>query len=239
MKSTLAAAAFALVAPFAFAESATPGAGHWEGSITLPGQPLQIVVDLACDDKNSWKGTIAIPEQNLQGFPLSSIVVANGSVQFAMNGVPGEPKFDGKLAPGGQLISGNFTQGANAATFGMKRTGDAQFGAAIENTRVTKAFEGTWKGALDTGSGVLRLVLKLANGQDGAATGTLTSVDQGGAVIPIARITQKGSNLKLEVPTVGGTFSGDIDKDGTAITGLWAQGPAVLTLTFRRPAAAK
>jgi hypothetical protein len=238
MKLTLAAAALSLVTPFAFAQSPTGAAGHWEGSISVPGHELRIVVDLAPGEKDAWKGTIAIPEQNLKDFPLSSIGVANGAVKFAMNGVPGDPAFDGKLAPGGQSISGSFTQGGAALTFSMKRTGAARFADVAKSTFVAKAFEGAWEGTLDTGAAQLRLVLKLANGKD-AATGTLTSVDQQGAVIPIAVITQKGSELKLDVPSVGGGFTGEISSDATAIAGTWTQGPGALPLSFHRPAPAK
>ncbi len=237
MRLTFAAAALALLAPFAFSQATAGAAGHWEGSIAVPGNDLKIVVDLAPGEKGAWKGTIGIPDQNLKWFPLSSIEVTDGSVKFAMKGVPGDPAFDGKLAPGGQLVSGNFTQSGGAVPFSMKRLGEAQFPELAPSTRVTREFEGTWEGSLDAGGGQLRLVLKLANGRDGAATGTLTSVDQGGVVIPIAVITQKGSQLKLDVPTVFGRFLGDIAKDGSAITGIWAQGAATTPLTFHRPTA--
>lgn len=238
MKLTFAAAALSLVAPFAFSQSATSAAGHWEGSISVPGHELNIVVDLAPGEKDAWKGTIAIPEQNLKGFPLSSINVANGAVKFAMNGVRGDPTFDGKLAAGGGSISGNFTQNGGTIPFSMRRTGEVQFAAIPKSTPVAKAFEGTWEGTLDTGGTQLRLVLKLAN-EGGAATGTMTSVDQGGAVIPIAVIAQKGSELKLELPTVFGSFTGELGKDAASIAGTWTQGMGTLPLTLRRPAAAK
>jgi hypothetical protein len=235
MKLTFAAAALSLVAPFAFAQSAPGAAGHWEGAISVPDHELQIIVDLAPGEKDAWKGTIAIPEQNLKAFPLSSISVANGAVKFSMSGVPGDPKFDGKLAADGQSISGDFAQGGAALTFSMKRTGAAQFAAVAKSTLVAKVFEGAWEGTLDTGTSQLRLVLKLTNEKD-AATGTLTSVDQGGAVIPIASIIQNGSGLKLDLPSVSGSFTGKINKDATAIAGTWTQGMG-MPLTLHRPAA--
>lgn len=64
MKLTLAAAAFALLAPFAIAQS-----GHWEGSIAVPDHALQIIVDLAPGQNDAWKGTIAIPAQPPTGSP--------------------------------------------------------------------------------------------------------------------------------------------------------------------------
>jgi hypothetical protein len=237
MKLTFAAAAFALLAPFAIAQSAPGASGHWEGSISVPNHELQIVVNLA-PEKDAWKGTIAIPEQGLKDFPLSSISVVKDAVKFAMSGVPGNPAFDGKLSPDGQAISGNFTQGGGTITFSLKRTGPAQFATLAKSTLVDKAIEGSWEGTLVTGGPQLRLVLKLANEKD-SATGTLTSLDQGGAVIPIAVITETKSELKLDLPTVGGSFTGEVSKDATSITGTWTQGMNPLPLTLHRPAAAK
>jgi hypothetical protein len=155
-----------------------------------------------------------------------------------MKGVPGDPSFDGKLAAGGQSISGSFTRGGGTMEFSMKRTGDAQFEAVAKSTLVAKEIEGSWEGGLETPGGTLHLIVKLAN-ESGAATGTITSVDQQGAVIPIAVITQKGATLKLELPTVGGSFAGEVNKDASAITGTWTQGMGDMPLTLHRPAAAK
>jgi hypothetical protein len=236
MKPTLVVAAISLLASCAFSQSSSGAAGHWEGSISVPGHELKIVVDLAQGEKNAWKGAIAIPEQNLKAFPLSAIGVENGRVGFEMKGVPGDPVFDGKLA--GESISGSFTQGGGTLPFKLGRTGEARFAEVAKSTAVAKAFEGTWEGTLDSAGTQLRLVLELANQAGGPATGTLTSVDQGGAVIPIAVITQTGSDLKLDVPSVpgGGNFAGQIEADGSAIKGIWTQGMANLPLTFRRPA---
>lgn len=117
----------------------------------------------------------------------------------------------------------------------MKRTGAARF---AESTFVDKSIEGSWEGTLDTGGPKLRLVLKLVNEKD-SATGTLTSVDQGGGVIPIAVITQKGSGLNLDLPSINGSFAGEIGKDATSIAGTWTQAGNRLPLTLHRPAAAK
>ena len=130
-------------------------------------------------------------------------------------------------------------EAGKGASFQLTRTGEATLVKTEKSTPVAKELEGTWEGALETGGPTLHLVLKLANGPDGAAAGTLTSVDQGGAVIPIATIAQKGSNLKLELPTIGASYAGEINKEGTAIAGQWTQGPAALPLTFRRPAPAR
>ena len=83
------------------------------------------------------------------------------------------------------------------------------------------------------GGTVLRLKLTLANRAEGGATGTLVSVDQGGVEIPITTVTQTASRLELALPTIGGSFSGDL-KEGR-LTGDWKQGAGALPLVFHPP----
>jgi len=205
--------------------------GHWEGAIQTPQQDLEIHVDLAQNSSGEWQGTIDIPPQHLKGFPLSAIVVKGSSVTFAMNGVPGDPKFDGKVSADGKTISGAFTQGGNDLTFSLKRTGEAVTPA--RSTSVSKDMEGSWEGALDVNGNKLRLKLKMINQNDGTASGSIISVDQGGGEIPITTITQKGSNLKLELNSINGTYDGDLT--GRELVGHWTQGGATFPLTFKRP----
>ena len=93
-------------------------AGHWEGQIDIPGQPIAVKIDLASDD-GDWRGTIDIPTQGANGLPLSDIHVVEEDgtrVKFSIRGVPGNPTFDGKLQDG--AISGTFSQ--SGATFGFR-----------------------------------------------------------------------------------------------------------------------
>ena len=98
-------------------------AGHWEGRIEIPGQPIPVKIDLAIND-GVWSGTIDIPVQGAKGLTLSDIHVVeeNGSlhVKFSIRGVPGNPTFDGKLQDG--AISGTFSQ--SGATFGFRLSRD-------------------------------------------------------------------------------------------------------------------
>jgi len=98
--------------------------------------------------------------------------------------------------------------------------------------------EGRWEGALDTGQGKLRLVLEISQGSGDAVAGTLISVDQGGARIPIASIDVHGNSLRLDVKVVNGNFEGTINDDKSHITGTWTQGLS-LPLEFIRVSTTK
>jgi len=221
------------IVALASAQNQPAGTGHWEGAIQLPNKELKIAVDLAQNDKAEWIGNIAIPEQGLKEFPLSKIVVKGSAVSFVMTNVPGEPVFQGDLTPSGKAIKGNFTQGATSLTFEIKWVSDPSVKPAAKSTAVAKEVEGTWEGALETPDGrKLRLRVKLANGADGIATGTLSSLDQGAMDMPLSTITQKGSAITLELKMVGGAFNGDVK--GDELVGTWTQGPGSLPLTLKR-----
>ena len=217
-------------APIAAQGPAGP-AGHWEGTIQVPGQELAISVDLAPNTDAKWEGAIAIPAQNVKALPLSDITVKGSAVGFAMKGVPGDPQFAGTVSKDGTSIAGDFSQGGVTLPFTLNRKGEARRQDAVKSTPVTREFEGSWEGALDVQGTILRLRLKLANAESGAS-GTLVSVDQGGGEIAISSITQTASHLQLNVGAISAAFEGDL-KDGQ-ITGMWSQGPATLPLVFKR-----
>jgi hypothetical protein len=212
-----------------FAQSTTAPAGHWEGAIQAPGQELKIEIDLAgAGDK--WEGTITIPAQNLKALPLSVITVQGDTVSLAMQ-VPGNPQFKG-VVKDGKTLSGDFSQGGGTAPFTLTRTGEAKIEPVPKSTPITKELEGTWAGSLDANGKILQLVLRLSNQPGGAATGTLVSLDQGGAEIPIVAVVQTGTHLKLVVKSVGGIYEGDVKDD--QLKGTWWQGGGTLPLVFKR-----
>jgi fermentation-respiration switch protein FrsA (DUF1100 family) len=82
--------------------------------------------------------------------------------------------------------------------------------------------DGDWLGTLDTGMGRLRLVLHVINTEDGLSA-TLDSLDQNAKGIPVTSITRKGSSLKFDVKSVGGSYEGTISPDFGTFTGTWSQ----------------
>ena len=198
------------------AQPATSPSGHREGALQVPGQELKIEIDLAGSGEK-WEGTIAIPAQSLKGFPLSAITVEGDKVSFALNGIPGSPQFKGTVSKDGKSLSGEFTQGGGTLPFAVGRTGEAKIEPLPKSTPITKDLEGSWEGSLDVNGKTLRLLLKLSNRPDGGATGTLVSVDQGGAEAPVAAVVQTGSHLKVLIPAIIGTYEGDLK--GGQLTG--------------------
>ncbi len=208
------------------------GSGHWEGSISVQGKDLRLEVDLAAKGAN-WEGAAGFPDMNAKGLVLAPITVQGDVVSFSVKGAPGVPTFKGTLSKDSKTMAGDFTQGPVTGTFTLAWKGEAKLEPPVKNAALGKDFEGGWEGTLDVGGNSLRLTLKLAN-QDGGATGTMISLDQGAAEIPLRVIETTGAHVKFTVPAVGGWYEGDL-KDGQII-GNWSQGPGTLPLTFKRSA---
>ena len=94
--------------------------GHWEGEIRIPGSPLAVDVDLAVAE-GEWTGDISIPAQGASDLPLTGIAVDGRSVRFVIQGVPGDPTFDGTLSTAGDTLAGQFTQGGGSFRFELTR----------------------------------------------------------------------------------------------------------------------
>lgn len=136
----VAAIALAALFPGAVASAETPLAGRWTGAIELPGQRLEITVQIA-GSGDAWSGTIDIPAQNARNLPLSSFDVSSSAVRFSIAGVPGDPTFHGtRLPENAGVIAGQFTQGGQTFAFRLERSG------APPAVAVAAGPEGGWKG---------------------------------------------------------------------------------------------
>lgn len=101
-----------------------PVAGHWEGAIKLPNGALNFSVDFTAAADGKLSATITIPQQGAKDLPLADVGLNNGEVTFAIVGVPGDPKFRGKLSADGQKIEGTFSQGGANLPCTMERKAD-------------------------------------------------------------------------------------------------------------------
>jgi CubicO group peptidase (beta-lactamase class C family) len=99
-------------------------AGHWEGTIALPGSKLDMNVDLSKKADGTWAGDISIPAQGAKDLALAGIEIQGARVSFAIAGVPGDPTFKGELSPDGSKIAGSFSQGGGTFPFELVRAAD-------------------------------------------------------------------------------------------------------------------
>lgn len=118
VSSTL-VAAFGAGAPSLQAQTATPCAGHWTGSITLPTMSLAFDVDFVTAADGSCTGDLSIPLQNVRDAALSGVVMRPDSARFMLTGIPGTPTFAGARSADGRTVTGTMTQGPAKLPFNM------------------------------------------------------------------------------------------------------------------------
>lgn len=224
------AAGLTLMSVNGLAQQAPGLAAHWEGAIQTPEKSMRIVVDLAKNSRGEWIGSFSIPAREIVDAPLTGVSVKDAAVHFGL-GIS-TTFFEGKLSEDGASLAGTATSERGSAPFQLKRSGEASVKTPTLSTGLSKDFEGTWEATLDTPDGSLHAVLRLARGSDGAATGTLISVDEG-QEFPITTITQKDKQLQFEIRVIRAKYSGSLNGGGE-IAGEYALPELNLPLVFKR-----
>jgi hypothetical protein len=224
-----------LLAPVRLA-AAPPDAdpsGHWEGTIQAPGRSVAFEVDLGKNARGELIGTFGNPAQGEKALPLGTIAVTGREVRFAVNATRGGT-FHATLGDDGRAMAGDFTLGGGgqAVPFQLTRTGAARFTPPPRSPPISRRLEGRWTGTLTADGKQLTIGLAMANQPDGTATGTVRSE---GLQLPIA-ITETGARVRIDVPSVSGSFAGEIDAAGARLVGTWSQRSLSLPLTFARDA---
>lgn len=101
------------------AQASTSLEGTWNGALELPGG-AELPFEITLNSGMSWSGRISIPAQGLKDFALSDVKAEGSHITFRMDGIPGNPSFDGHLVVDGR-IQGFLTQGGQRVPFHVKR----------------------------------------------------------------------------------------------------------------------
>ena len=90
-----------------------------------------------------------------------------------------------------------------------------------------------WQGILDAGGAKLTLNIEITRAGD-TLSGTIFSVEQNNAAIPLSKVSIDEKTVILEAATVQATFRGEIDKDGALAIGTWTQMGREFDLTINK-----
>jgi dienelactone hydrolase len=225
MKSGLTIVSLLFLTTFSFAQDVT---GDWNGKLNANGAELRLVLHITKNSDGSLKATLDSVDQGANGIPVSSATLKDSKLSLKVDAVSGA--YEGKVNADASEIAGTWTQGASLE-LNFHRGGIATKPAP----KPAKAsdIDGDWLGTLDTGMGTLRVVLHIANTEDGLRA-TMDSPDQGAKGIPVTSITRTGSSLRFETKSISGTYEGSISADLNAVSGTWTQFGKPLPLSLKR-----
>jgi uncharacterized protein (TIGR03435 family) len=115
--------------------------------------------------------------------------------------------------------------------------GPAEAGSAVAQGRQDVA--GDWQGTLVfPGSGgqpgaKFRLVLRVSKAADGNWSALNYSIDQGPQPMHTSAVSFHSGTFRFSIPSLGGSYEGQVSADGNTISGAWSQGTK-LPLVFVR-----
>ena len=105
-----------------------------------------------------------------------------------------------------------------------------------------QSFTGTWQGALkipQAKNGELRIVMKIETSEKDKLAAEFYSIDQNPTPLKAESVRTSGQEIKINIPTLNGTYEGTLSSDGNTINGTWSQGePRPLTLVRATPTTA-
>ena len=230
--------AFILLLASAFISRADENAaGRWEGTVQIPGRPLEVIADLAAkSDEGGSQGSITIPGLGIKGAPLSDIAVNGDNVAFSIKSAlvdqrTGPAKFNGRFAGDGK-IAGDFVQAGNTAPFALEKTGPPQVESRPRSTAIAKEIEGEWKGGYELFGYPRKVTIKLQNRGAEGATAEFVIVGRKENKLPVDHVAQQGEFVTVDSHETGLSFEGRARKG--EIQGSIFQGPLEIPVTLRR-----
>jgi hypothetical protein len=214
--------------------------GYWKGTLDVQGTKLRLALKIGKAANGKFSGTMDSLDQGAREIPMTAISFKTPEVNLEWKLL--NATFAGTLKQDGQSMTGQWVQMGRPLPITFERvtepvstTGLAEAELSFVAPAGSPAIQGNWKGELEIGQAILRLVLKIGKATDGAYHGTMDSVDQGAKGIPMSSITFTPPTVRLEWTGLGAQFEGTLNDDGTEMTGTFNQGPAKnVPLTFVR-----
>src|SRR5258708_6266325 len=187
--------------------------GDWNGTLKPGGAELRLVLHITKNADGSLKATLDSIDQGADGIPVNAVTLKDSKLNLTVDAVRGT--YEGKVNANASEIAGTWTQGGSLE-LNFHRGGVA-VKPAPKPARASD-IDGDWLGTLDAGMGKLRLLLHIANTEDGL-NATMDSLDQNANGIPVTSITRTNTSLKFEMKAIGGAYDGRISPEDNAFSG--------------------
>jgi pimeloyl-ACP methyl ester carboxylesterase len=203
--------------------------GDWSGTLQVGEAQLHLVLHLSKDAQGSWRAKVDSVDQAVYGMDASKVTREGDTLRFELASVGAV--FTGKIQTDHKAIQGIWEQGGTGLPLRFEKRA---LSVARASSAVISKAEGTWQGAIETGNMRMRLQLHIGHDDQGGLVASVDSLDQGIQGIPASRVTEKGNELKFEMPAFNALYTGTLSPTKNEIKGSWDQNDNLEKLDFRR-----
>ncbi len=217
--------------------------GNWLGTLDTGAAKLRVLFKVTQTYSGVLTAKLDSLDQGARDIAINSITLKDNAVRLEVNAVHGT--FDGTLDGAAKKITGTWDQAGHSLPLTLERQpGDVSVIAPEKlspeelaaSKRAAYKLGGLWNGTLAVGGANLRLKVRITKTADGAATGTIVSVDQNSNDIPLTGITCKESAVHFEARGIGASYDGTLSPAGVMLTGTWHQSGQSMPLDFKKSA---
>lgn len=211
--------------------------GAWEGTLNVNEAALRLVLKISRTPDGRYRATLDSIDQGARDVPISSVSCSNSTVRVDATAL--FSSYEAQLNPAGTEMAGTWTQVGRSFPLVLNRTEQPTTipGPLAESAFVRRAgsdLQGYWKGTISVGQSQLRLAFKISEPAAGIFAGTLDSLDQGARDVPVSSIAYTKPTVEIELTGLGARFEGELNTEGTEISGTWEQGRRGTPLVLKR-----
>jgi pimeloyl-ACP methyl ester carboxylesterase len=210
--------------------------GTWEGKLSIPGGSLRLVLHVKVSTDGKMSGTVDSPDQGVNGLLVDKFNVKANSFSFEISQVNG--KYAGTLSEDQQMLNGKWSQNGSELSLNLKKEAaspekEASGQPPLIDSMQVKPFIGIWEGKLELPGASLRLAVHISF-SDGVMNATLDSPDQGVKGIVASKVEINGKKIVATLNSIGGTYSGELNAEGSVLEGSWTQMNVTTVLDLKK-----
>jgi RNA polymerase sigma factor (sigma-70 family) len=212
--------------------------GYWQGTVKGGNISLRLALKISERANGTFRAVFNSLDQGGMDIEATAVTYQAPTVKVEFGGIG--IVFTGKLDGTDLELTGNLLQAGTSTPLTLERARPETASlsdAAIESQKdysyaSPNDLPGHWQGTLDFKGLKLRSALNIARLPDGKFSCTMISLDQGGGSIPASTVQYAPPNVRLEWPTIGGSYNGKLENG--KISGTWRQGGQTIPLVFER-----
>jgi len=212
--------------------------GYWLGTVKGGNISLRLAFKIAERADGTFRAVFNSLDQGGMDIEATAVTYQAPTVKVEFGGIG--IVFAGKLDGTDRELTGNLLQAGTSTPLTLERARPETASlsdAAIESQKdysytSPNDLSGHWQGTLVFKGLKLRSALNIARLPDGKFSCTMISLDQGGGTIPASTVQYAPPNVRLEWPTIGGSFNAKLENG--KISGTWRQGGQIIPLVFER-----